>query len=225
MEFLTLITDTKVSVDKFPEKCPKCGKAIQSSFHIAKETCFNKEKVAQRLDAIFECPDKKCGRLFLAIYKRNDGINDGIEEDFLLARMVIECPERFDECIKKISPKFGDIWNEAFRAEHHGLKDICGAGYRKALEFLIKDYLIYRSPQKETEIKNKKLDKCADELDEALKKRVKRAIWLGNDETHYMRKWEGKDLKDLKALIGSTLDWIKGVHLTSHYENEMPDKK
>jgi len=165
---------------------------------------------------------KECGRLFLAIYKRNDGSVPGA---FLLAHMVIKNPARFDECIKKISPKFCDIWNESFLAEQHGLKNICGAGYRKALEFLIKDYLISRSPQEETEIKNKKLDKCADELDEALKKRVKRAIWLGNDETHYMRKWEDKDLKDLTKLIESTLDWIKGVHLTSHYENEMPDKK
>jgi len=55
MEFLTLITNTKVSVDKFPGQCPECGRMIQSSFYIAKETCF-KEKVAKRLDAIFECP-------------------------------------------------------------------------------------------------------------------------------------------------------------------------
>jgi hypothetical protein len=31
-----------------------------------------------------------------------------------------------------------------------------------------------------------------------------RAIWLGNDETHYVRKWETKDLGDLKKLIDIT---------------------
>lgn len=29
---------------------------------------------------------------------------------------------------------------------------------------------------------------------------MERAAWLGNDETHYVRKWPEKDVKDLKSL-------------------------
>lgn len=33
-------------------------------------------------------------------------------------------------------------------------------------------------------------------------------MWLGNDETHYVRRWEEKDLSDLKRLISMTVSWI-----------------
>jgi hypothetical protein len=36
-----------------------------------------------------------------------------------------------------------------------------------------------------------------------------RAAWLGNDETHYLRTWEDKDLTDLKKLIELTVQWIE----------------
>ena len=34
---------------------------------------------------------------------------------------------------------------------------------------------------------------------------AERDVWLGNDETHYVRKWEGKDVQDLKLLIKLTV--------------------
>ena len=34
--------------------------------------------------------------------------------------------------------------------------------------------------------------------DSNIKNVAKRAVWLGNDETHYIRKWEDKDLSFLK---------------------------
>ena len=53
----------------------------------------------------------------------------------------------------------------------------------------------------------------------------KRAVWLGNDETHYVRKWEGKNLHDLKTLIDLTLHWIEMEKLTESFEAEMPETK
>ncbi len=48
-----------------------------------------------------------------------------------------------------------------------------------------------------------------------LREIAKRAAWLGNDETHYVRKWEGKDLEDLKRLISLTIHWIEMEKLTA----------
>ena len=51
---------------------------------------------------------------------------------------------QFDENIKKLSSNFCEIFNQAYVAELMKLNEIAGIGYRKALEFLIKDYkLIY----------------------------------------------------------------------------------
>ena len=41
---------------------------------------------------------------------------------------------------------------------------IAGMGYRKALEYLIKDYIIYINPDKESEVKSMLLGKCINDL-------------------------------------------------------------
>ncbi len=52
-----------------------------------------------------------------------------------------------------------------------------------------------------------------------------RAVWLGNDQTHYLRKWEDKDLADLKRLIQLTLHWIEMDELTKKTLEDMPEGK
>jgi hypothetical protein len=54
---------------------------------------------------------------------------------------------------------------------------------------------------------------------------AERATWLGNDETHYIRKWEDKDLQDMKRLITLTSYWIQSEHLTKSAIAEMPQGK
>jgi hypothetical protein len=49
-----------------------------------------------------------------------------------------------------------------------------------------------------------------------------RAVWIGNDVTHYIRKWEGKNLEDLKKLIELTVHWIEMEALSKSFEDEMP---
>jgi hypothetical protein len=126
-----------------------------------------------------------------------------------------------------VSPDFVTIFSEAERAEQTGFKLVCGPGYRKALEFLIKDYVIRSHPDKAEEVKRVLLGKCIADCvtDEKVKQVAARAVWLGNDETHYLRKWEGKDLTDLKALIRLTLHWIEMDELTQEALKEMPEGK
>jgi hypothetical protein len=52
-----------------------------------------------------------------------------------------------------------------------------------------------------------------------------RAVWLANDETHYERKWQGKDLEDLKNLIELTTHWIEMEELTQKAIGDMPDPR
>lgn len=48
-------------------------------------------------------------------------------------------------------------------------------------------------------------------------------MWLGNDETHYVRRWEEKDLSDLKRLISMTVSWIDLVMDSEAYQESMPE--
>ncbi len=57
---------------------------------------------------------------------------------------------------------------------------------------------------------------------ENLRQIAKRAAWLGNDETHFERRWEGKDLQDLKSLIALSVSWIENELLTEQIQRDMP---
>lgn len=120
---------------------------------------------------------------------------------------------------------FQVIYNQANSAEQLNLLEICGVGYRKAFEFLIKDYAKKNYPDEIETIEKKALGRCINDYveDERIKKVAKRAVWLGNDETHYVRKWEGKDLNDLKKLIELSLHWIEMEVLTESFEEDMPE--
>ena len=133
----------------------------------------------------------------------------------------------FSDTITSISPSFEIIYNQAYCAEQLSLDQVCGVGYRKALEFLIKDYLIcgVNDVVAIDAIKNKFLSKCIQEdvSDLRIKEVAKRAVWLGNDETHYIRKWADKDVSNLKQLINLTIRWIENEVETKTLLEEMPE--
>lgn len=83
-------------------------------------------------------------------------------------------------------------------------------GYRKALEFLIKDYLIITIGEDAETIKRMELNNCISNkvTNEGLKTLAQRATWLGNDFTHYTRKFEEYELDDLKRFLDATIQWI-----------------
>lgn len=134
----------------------------------------------------------------------------------------------FSDTIKGISPSFITIYNQAFYAEQFFLDQICGVGYRKALEFLIKDYLMQEidDEAKKESIKSKFLYNCIQEdvTDSRIKEVAKRAVWLGNDETHYTRRWVEKDVSNLKQLIDLTIRWIENEVETKALLAEMPEQ-
>ena len=53
---------------------------------------------------------------------------------------------------------------------------------------------------------------------------AERCLWLGNDETHYLRKWADRDVDDLVGLIKLAMHWIEIDHLSKSCVKEMPSK-
>lgn len=92
------------------------------------------------------------------------------------------------------------------------------------MEFLLKDYLIELFPDKKQSIIKDSILKCIISYvdDTRLKTTSKRAIWLGNDHTHYEKKWNDQNLSDLKTLIKLTVNWIESDIMTKKFNDAMP---
>jgi hypothetical protein len=121
-----------------------------------------------------------------------------------------------------------EIYRQGAKAEADGLDQLCGTGYRKALEFLIKDYVktLPENMGKEAAIDECELSPCISTFvrDTSVELCARRATWLGNDETNYIKKWPDKDLSDLKKLIDLTLHWIAADILARELERSMPEE-
>lgn len=174
------------------------------------------------VEVVWHCPRSQCARLFIARYpNKAPGVHYGDPPmEFLPVPLPqLEIPTE----VSALSPNFVSIYKQAASAESFGLDQLCGMGYRKALEFLVKDYCIKKTPEQSEPIRNTMLGPCIEKYvpDERVKQCARRAAWLGNDETHYVRRWEGKDITDLKALLKVTIAWIESDLLTDKYLAEM----
>lgn len=208
-------------VDKNPDSCPICLHAIEP------KNTGQQLLVHGWVEIVFCCPRQACGRFFVARYKfngRNPAGNAYALNELAPTTIAVSAQSA---TITNVSPDFVSIFAEAEKAEKYGLKLVCGPGYRKALEFLIKDYVIRSHEGKAEEIKKLLLGKCISDYvtDERVKQVAARAVWLGNDETHYLRKWGDKDLADLKHLLMLTVHWIEMDELTKQALKDMPEGK
>jgi hypothetical protein len=228
------IDNRRYTRDREPEECPLCHFAVHPD-EIAWALAPSPEGRRRVLEVVYQCPREDCGRYFVARYKRSDvdiptkaaanGFNSGIRE-FILYELAPSNPPSpsIPQEVVTISPPFLEIYAQALAAENYGLDQIAGVGYRKALEYLIKDYCISVNKDKESEIKSAYLSTCIAKFVDSpqVKLCAERAAWLGNDETHYVRKWIDKDINNLKELITLTINWIHSSVLTRKYESDMP---
>ena len=150
------------------------------------------------------CPN--CESLYCSKYgAANDRHLLSLDASYPYARENIAFPQ----CIQDISANFCKIYNESYVAEKQGLTSICGVGYRKALEFLTKDYMIRKSPDDTEAIRKESLGQTINRIDDIrIKTLSERTAWIGNDETHYVRKHENKDMSDMKKFIEALINFI-----------------
>lgn len=215
---LTPSGQTAANFDEFPDTCPVC---LVAASPIDVNVGFGSDSGGQ---LVFRCPRLACRAFFIAYYKfvpqTGYYLLDGVKPKTHRASVK-------SEAITALSPSFVKIVNQSEIAETQELDEIAGVGYRRALEFLIKDYLISLTSNEEQKelIRKTFLGKCISEFvkNENIKLVAKRAAWLGNDETHYVRKWENKDIKDLKVMISMTVAWIEIELFTVQLEKDMPE--
>ena len=173
---------------------------------------------SEGVQATFRCAYVGCRQFFFGYYgPRPQGELKAIKPSKPDATV-------FNDAVREISPVFVEVFGEAEEAAQLGLKQIAGPGYRKAFEYRIKDYAKSLSPTKASEIESKFAGAVVAEFigDARIQAVAKRSLWLGNDETHYLRKWTGHDLSDLITLIKLTANWIELEHLSKSYIESMP---
>jgi len=215
--------------DQEPDTCPVCHRAISViKTNQAFVSAVTDDSVwTGYLEILYRCPRHDCGRSFLAIY-RQAVQNTGDRDWFFFERLApttFQAPQ-IDKQIRAVSPNFVTIYGQALEAERLRLDQICGGGLRRAVEFLIKDYLIQTQPDNAEAIKKTFLGTCIENYisDPNIKACASRATWLGNDATHYERKYEAHDIQNLKELIELTMYWIKSEILTAKYNAELKKK-
>jgi hypothetical protein len=227
------LTNDKHQVDiaNPPDTCPVCHHAIEvKTTGVAALDQSDWTSPHAKLEIVYRCPRKQCARLFIGRFQHVQLAGGrSFTQDFALRALVPTEPRRPDTPaeVVHVSPAYAQIYAQASAAEAFGLDQIAGVGYRKALEFLIKDYCITENEADETAIKSEPLGQTINNrvADANVRQCAKLAAWLGNDETHYERRWEDKDIKDLKILIQLTVNWIRSVLLTARYVADMNPPK
>lgn len=182
-----------------PGKCPHCNTGI---IPIELGAYYHETMDDERLMISFLCPS--CENFFVAFYNESNDYSS-----YLI--YPAECKQiEIDDSVNCLSPSFCKIHSQATQAEELGLSEVAGLGYRKALEFLIKDYAISKDQANENQIKAEPLSQSIRRIeDPRIKTLAERSTWIGNDETHYVKKHENLDIADMKRFINSLLRFIE----------------
>lgn len=175
-----------------PAECPCCGHIFATDLApiIALNNIKDDKQTDCKVISIYRCTN--CNEFFVVHSKNHckcgllhhfglyDEDNCSVENIHIYPFDMLKT--EFETDIMILSPDFVKIY-QAELAEKQSLSSICGMGYRKALEFLIRDYCIHFHPDKTMEIDSKPLAiKISDYVaDTDIKCLAEGAVWLEND--------------------------------------------
>lgn len=206
------VGSSHVDINK-PNKCPCCHIVIN-----APVVAISGLSAEYNFAVLFVCPS--CKRYFFKSYNFYSENGYGYKTKDFDSTPTLDLNLNIPEEVEKISPKFVEIYTQALTAEFHGLSEITGIGLRKAIEFLVKDYLINYKKQNSDTIKKMFLNKAIDSIDNSKIKNLARATtWIGNDETHYERIHKDKDIKDMKKFIQALIHFISFEFVSDEAED------
>lgn len=216
--------ETSVDLESF-DVCPVCGKTISPKFiyahftHTSKSTDLQETVEKSFVNALFECPD--CSNGILAKYNvtYQSGESEYHGHGFIIRswntfNLISSFPTPiaqfpYQQIITDVSSRFKKIYTQALQAKLDGKDELVGIGYRKAIEFLIKDYLLYIKHEKSDKIPTMNLGDCIKLIDnQKIENLAKASTWLGNDETHYVRKHSDKDINDLESFLNALVYYL-----------------
>lgn len=183
----------------FPFVCPHCEIVNRPQF--VQKSSVRKDEIEAYLHLHYmNC----CDKYLYSLLVKEDGV-------YKLAHVHPTPTGVFvaDE-LQKLSPLFVRLYKGARLADEQGFDELAGSGYRNALEVLIKDYAIQLLKQPEDEVSQKSLAKAIRSyLDSPLLINGADVVRLiGNDFTHYERKFDRVGLDELRQYLHLVMERI-----------------
>jgi hypothetical protein len=212
-----------------PNICPHC--------HVANEpeNLFSYSDTKEnKIISVWKCRYNKCNKAFVVSHKKE------AENNFIFERFLNGLPKGpiWPEPIlqlkdgdsigteKEESSKFIKTYLQSLEAESNGYDEIAGMGYRKAIEYLVKDWAIKNNPNDKQKILEQWLSANINSYFTGdLKEILERATWLGNDQTHYKKIFEEYNLNHLKELIDLIMVELDREHKKRHYIENIEKRK
>lgn len=215
MKFITKSASSFYSSFSFkyqkPAICPHCGFGTDA---IVKENNYYSFNDGRLLTSVCECT--ACHKSFFFACE-----NPGTNTDD--APMVCMYPSTQIEPYKNenlaaISERFIDMYNQALQAEYNQNFELAAIGFRSSLEILVKDYAIQELGEPaETVAKQSLCNAIATYLQQAdLVNTADVVRILGNDYTHYKRKYPEHDFVLLKKYMEIFLSQIEVKYMIKH---------
>lgn len=177
-----------------PRHCPYCGSKTHSSY--VTDVCLNYNSVDEYVSVAWlaDC----CSRIYIVNYLFNFNRQT---LDFI-SHYPAQDPGPMPENMADISPRFVTLYSQARTAEGHEHYELAACGYRNAIEVLIKDFAIAVLGRDRKEVESKSLFKAIEDyLPKELINTSDVVRILGNDNTHYLRKYEDIDFAELKNYL------------------------
>ncbi len=192
-----------------PATCPYCDTGTDAKLMDKAHFAFNGEKLL-----IATCKCTACGKLFFfaCLEKAED-----IAPNICLFPNTTFTPYTND-ILSTISERFIDMYNQALQSEFAGNIELAAIGYRSALEILVKDFAIHELNKPSDEVIKKSLCNAIGEYlnQPDLVNTADVIRILGNDYTHYQRKYPQHDFDLLKAYMEIFLKQIEVRYMINH---------
>ena len=195
-----------------PCKCAFCDKIVENTI---KDGFY--QEIDDQIEGILitECPH--CKFISATLYPQ---LVPNFREHAAYPYSQLPSDEEYDKIIapreiSDISKDFQDLLDQASKAEANNLDDLAAIGYRRALEFLIKDFCIHKWPDETDKIKGEKLHTAIQRLEEIspiIKNVANKIKNIGNDHTHYVKKYP-YTYQEMKNLIEILIPFIQGALL------------
>ena len=182
--------------------------------------------------SVWQCANEKCEKSFVALHKEKDShvvfnrFLNGLPKGPNWPKPIIELQSGQSTEEDKIVSKFIKTYLQSLQAENYGLDELAGMGYRKAIEYLVKDWAIQNNTSEKDKIEKLWLGTVIEDYyDGDLKDILKRATWLGNDQAHYNKLFEEYDIDVLKELIDLIMVELDRQYKMAHYINTITHRK
>ncbi len=197
-----------VGTYKKPATCPFCGYGTDAPI-----TNKNHFQLNDHYVIMATCKCTSCGQTFFFV---SEYLNGHEYEPIMIPSISFIRYE--NKILSKISERFIDMYNQALQSEFVGNYELAAIGYRTALEIIIKDFAINElGIPREAVVKKKLYDAIGEYLNQNELINTSDVVRiLGNDHTHFERKYPQHDFELLKGYMDIFLKQIEVQYMIKH---------